>query len=110
MGLGDGTAIGLGISLACLHLMTSSAEEKIIILLTDGENNAGKVMPIEASKLAAELEIRVNTIGIGKDGESLIEYIDPITSQLIKAKYTLFIWPAKNAIKLMTIPRQQIYL
>lgn len=59
------TAIGMGLGVALNRLKTSKAKSKVIILMTDGENNSGEMNPIEASKLAKELGIKVYTIGIG---------------------------------------------
>lgn len=66
--IGEGTAIGMGIATAINRLRESEAKSKVIILLTDGENNTGKIHPITASQYAKELGIRVYTIGIGTTG------------------------------------------
>lgn len=63
----DGTAIGLGIASAATMLRTSDAPSKVIIALTDGDNNAA-LDPVTASEAAAALGIRVYTIGMGKTG------------------------------------------
>ena len=62
--LEDGTAIGMGLGTAVNRLKESPAGTKIIILVTDGENNAGEVKPIEAAQYAKSLNIRVYSIGI----------------------------------------------
>jgi Ca-activated chloride channel family protein len=64
----DGTAIGLGLANAVNRLRDSTAKSKIIILLTDGENNSGNIDPITAAQLAKGYGIRIYTIGIGRDG------------------------------------------
>ena len=61
--LPDGTAIGLGISEALNLLRESKARSRVIVLLTDGQNNAGDVQPAQAAQLAQALGIRVYTIG-----------------------------------------------
>ncbi len=66
--LKDGTAIGDGLSLATRHLKSSQAKSKVIILLTDGDNNIGQVDPATAGELAAGFGIRVYTIAIGREG------------------------------------------
>jgi len=66
--LDDGTAIGLGLGNAISRLKTSDSPSKVIILLTDGVNNAGEVAPLTAADIAASLGIRVYTVGIGKNG------------------------------------------
>ncbi|MBK9731357.1 MAG: VWA domain-containing protein [Chitinophagaceae bacterium] len=60
----DGTAIGLGLGTAANRLMESTSPEKIIILVTDGENNAGTVKPLEAAQLVKSLNIHTYCIGI----------------------------------------------
>ncbi|MFH1782860.1 MAG: VWA domain-containing protein [Candidatus Omnitrophota bacterium] len=74
----DGTAIGLAIANATNRLRDSEAKSKIIILLTDGVNNAGKIDPLTASKLAKTLGIKIYTIGAGKPGKALYPVTDPI--------------------------------
>ena len=69
MGLDDGTAIGLGIANAASMLTNSDAESKVIILLTDGVNNAGQIDPLTAAEAAKALDIKVYTIGAGRPGE-----------------------------------------
>jgi Ca-activated chloride channel family protein len=63
----DGTAIGMAIATAANRLKDSDADSKVVILLTDGVNNAGRVDPLTAADLAAALGIRVYTIGAGSD-------------------------------------------
>jgi len=64
----DGTAIGSAIGSAVMRLKESDAKSRIIILLTDGRNNAGKVSPDTAASLAKELGIKIYTVGVGKRG------------------------------------------
>ena len=66
--LEGGTAIGMGLSTAVNRLVESTAKSKVIILLTDGENNGGMVDPVQAAELAASLDIKVYTIGLGTNG------------------------------------------
>ena len=66
--LPDGTAIGMGIGTALVMLQNSKAKEKIIILLTDGRNNAGKLSPEMATEMAKEMGVKIYTISIGKKG------------------------------------------
>lgn len=80
--LGNGSAIGDGLSTAVCHLVSSSAIKKVIILLTDGENNAGQIHPETAAQLAAENNICVYVIGVGTKGRVPIEYTDPLTGKL----------------------------
>jgi Ca-activated chloride channel family protein len=64
----DGTAVGLGLANAANMLKASDADSKVIILLTDGVNNAGVIDPITAAEAAKALGIKVYTIGAGKLG------------------------------------------
>lgn len=66
----DGTAIGLGIANAVTRLKDSKAKSKVIILLTDGTNNAGSVSPLTAAAIAKQFGIRIYTIGVGTNGEA----------------------------------------
>jgi len=61
----DGTAIGVAIASAVNRLRNSDSKSKVIILLSDGSNNAGSIDPISAAKIAKEYGIRVYTIGAG---------------------------------------------
>ncbi len=74
----DGTAIGMGIATALNRLKDTESKSKIIVLLTDGRNNAGKIDPRTAAELAKSLDVKVYTIGAGKKGESLYPVDDPI--------------------------------
>jgi len=66
--LEDGTAIGDGIMNALLRLRESQAKSKVIILLTDGVNNAGNISPLTAAEIAQKQHVRIYTIGIGRNG------------------------------------------
>lgn len=69
--LENGTAIGMGLATSVNRLKDSKAESKVIILLTDGVNNAGFIDPKIASELAAEFGIKTYTIGVGSNGTAL---------------------------------------
>jgi Ca-activated chloride channel family protein len=70
--LQDGTAIGLGLATSVNRLKESTAKSKVVILLTDGVNNAGSVGPLTAAEIAADYGIRVYTIGVGTEGTAPI--------------------------------------
>jgi len=74
----DGTAIGMGIVNAVNRLRSSKAKSKIIILLTDGENNKGEVDPLTAARVAQALGIKIYTIGAGKKGTAMYPVDDPV--------------------------------
>jgi Ca-activated chloride channel family protein len=76
--LQDGTAIGMGLANAVNRLRESKAKSKVIILLTDGENNSGNIDPLTAAQLAKGYGIKIYTIGIGKDGLVPFPVDDPI--------------------------------
>lgn len=61
--LPDGTAIGLGLAESLNVLRNSDARSRVVVLLTDGENNAGEIAPLQAGQLAKTLGVRVYTIG-----------------------------------------------
>ena len=81
MDLGDGTALGMGIAIGVLHLKGSSAKEKALVLLTDGKQNAGEILPETAASIAAQSGIRIYVIGIGTPGETYIEFTNPKTGK-----------------------------
>ena len=62
----DGTAIGMALINACNRLKDSAAESKVVILLTDGVNNAGEIDPMTAADAAAAIGVRVYSIGVGR--------------------------------------------
>ena len=64
----DKTGIGMGLINALNRLKKSEAKTKIIILLTDGMNNTGNIEPLTAAEIAKTLNIKIYTIGVGKDG------------------------------------------
>ena len=64
----DGTAIGMAIAEGVARFKHSKAPSKVMILLTDGENNAGTIDPMTAAKLAKEEHIKIYTIGLGSNG------------------------------------------
>lgn len=68
--LEGGTAIGTGLAVAVNRLRASEAKSKVIVLLTDGENNAGQMEPLDAAQLARLNGIRVYTIGVGTIGKA----------------------------------------
>ena len=70
----DGTGIGMGLTTAVNRLKDSKAKSKVIILLTDGVNNAGFIEPETASQIAKEYGIKVYTIGIGTNGNAMFPY------------------------------------
>jgi len=71
----DGTAIGDAIALAASRLTDSKAKSKLILLITDGVNNRGEIAPETAAEACAGMNIKIYTVGIGKDG--LVEYPNP---------------------------------
>lgn len=85
----DGTAIGDAIALATEKLNALDARQsqkiksKIIILLTDGESNAGSLEPVQAAELAAALGIKVYTIGVGTRGEAPVPVTDPFSGRQV---------------------------
>lgn len=70
------TAVGMGLALAVDKLKDSKADSRIVILLSDGENNAGSIEPVQAAEAAKALGVRVYTIGIGSNDPVPIEVKD----------------------------------
>lgn len=84
---GDGTALGTGLSTAVYHFATSSAQKKSIVLITDGENNAGSIHPETAARLASKNNIDLFILGVGTNGTVQIEYKDPKTGAVKSGFY-----------------------
>ncbi len=76
-----GTAIGTGLGTAVTRLRNDSIASKVIILLTDGSNNAGEISPETAAELARAKNIRVYTIGMGSNGDAAMPVIGPFGVQ-----------------------------
>jgi Ca-activated chloride channel family protein len=74
----DGTAVGLAIANAVNRLRDSTAKSKVIILITDGANNAGNIDPLTAAELAKSFGIRVYAIGVGREGMVPFPVDDPL--------------------------------
>ncbi len=72
--LQDGTGIGMGLATAVNRLKDSKAKSKVVILMTDGVNNAGFIEPETASDIAKQYGIKVYTIGIGTNGMAMFPY------------------------------------
>ena len=74
----DGTAIGMGLATAVKRLGDSSAESKVIVLLTDGRNNRGSIDPATASQMAQALGVRIYAVGAGARGAARMPVDDPL--------------------------------
>jgi len=77
----DGTAIGMGLANAVARLKDSKAKSRVIIILTDGENNRGEISPTTAAEIAHTFGIRVYTIGIGTIGTAPYPFQTPFGVQ-----------------------------
>ncbi|MDD9988190.1 MAG: VWA domain-containing protein [Spirochaetaceae bacterium] len=84
---GDGTAIGMGLSVAAAHLQSAGAEHGVIILITDGENTTGPIAPQAAAEAAARLGITIHTVGVGTDRPTVLEFTDPDTGAVRRGSY-----------------------
>jgi Ca-activated chloride channel family protein len=78
----DGTAIGNGLATAVARLKESDAISRVVILLTDGENNSGEIAPLTAAEIAKTFGIRVYTVGIGTIGTAPFPVQTPYGVQL----------------------------
>lgn len=74
----DRTAIGVGIATSVNRLKDSQAKSKVVILLTDGSNNAGSIDPLTAAKSATAFRIKIYTIGAGSPEGGMMPYDDPV--------------------------------
>ena len=74
----DSTAIGTAIAVSANRLRRSPAKSTIMVLLTDGENNAGEIDPVTAARAAAAVGIKIYTIGAGGIGSALVPIDDPV--------------------------------
>jgi Ca-activated chloride channel family protein len=81
--LEDRTAIGVAVATACNRLKNSKAKSRVIILLTDGQNNAGSVDPLTAAKVAQTLGIKVYTVGVGTNGVVPVPVNDPVFGERV---------------------------
>jgi Ca-activated chloride channel family protein len=77
--MGNGTALGMGLALSAFHIASSQAPRRAIVLITDGENNAGSVNPLTAAAMVQEQGASLWVIGVGSSGEIPIDYVDPNT-------------------------------
>ncbi|RAP27386.1 aerotolerance regulator BatA [Candidatus Marinamargulisbacteria bacterium SCGC AG-343-D04] len=75
---GDGTAIGMAIATGLNRLKSSDSKSKIMILLTDGENNVGELDPLRAAELARDLGVKIYTIGVGQEGGAPVPFEHPV--------------------------------
>jgi len=74
----DGTAIGMALGNCVKRLKDSKAKSKVVILLTDGQNNRGELDPVTAARLAKAFNVRIYTIGAGKRGDALYPVQHPV--------------------------------
>jgi Ca-activated chloride channel homolog len=83
--LPDGTAIGVALANAAARLKDSAAKTKVIVLVTDGVNNAGAIDPASAAALCKGLGIKVYTVGVGSAGKVPVPFPtqDPVTGRII---------------------------
>lgn len=81
----DGTAIGVALANAASRLKDSTAKSKVILLLTDGVNNAGEIDPFSSAAVADGLGLKVYTIGVGKAGKAPVplQARDPLTGRIV---------------------------
>jgi len=81
----DATAIGTALATAANRLKDSPAKSKVIVLLTDGANNAGDIDPVTAARAAKEFGVKIYTIGIGREGEVPIpvDVQNPFTGKIV---------------------------
>ena len=77
----DGTTVGMGLATAVKRLQASSAESKVVVLLTDGRSNTGEIGPVTAAQMAQALGVKVYTIGVGSRGTARVPVDDPLVGR-----------------------------
>ena len=85
LGIEDGTALGSGMATAANMLKDSTAKSRVVTLITDGVNNAGNLDPVTAATAAGAFGIRVYTIGVGSEDESVESPLDEDTLRQVAA-------------------------
>ncbi|MGE5233957.1 MAG: vWA domain-containing protein [Acidobacteriota bacterium] len=83
--LPDGTAIGVALATAAARLKDSPAKSRVVVLVTDGVNNAGEIDPLSAAAVCKGLGLRVYTVGVGTSGRVLVpvQDTDPVTGETV---------------------------
>ena len=99
---GDGTAIGDAIGLSIKRLANNPADSRVVILLTDGQNSAGVVNPLEAAKVAKSENVKVYTVGVGHPRSHRYP-IDEVSLQKIAAITDGQYFRARNLSELQAI-------
>jgi len=87
--LEDGTSIGDGLATSVDRLRNSKSKSKVVILLTDGENNGGLIGPANAKEIAKAFGIKVYTIGVGTDGYAPFPVKTPMGVVMQQQKVTI---------------------
>ena len=80
----DGTAIGMGLATAVARLKESKTLSKVVVLLTDGQNNRGAIDPLTGAELASALGIRVHTVLVGRGGVVPVPVDDPVFGKRVE--------------------------
>jgi len=83
---GDSTAIGSAIGISVKRLKDLESKSKVIILLTDGRNNAGNITPFQASEIAKTYGIKIYTVGVGTQGEAPFPTNTPFGQKMLMQK------------------------
>ena len=87
--LEDGTAIGSGLATSVERLRSSQSKSKVVILLTDGENNGGLIDPNTAKEIAKSIRVRVYTVGVGTEGFATVPIQTPSGVIMQKEKVSI---------------------
>jgi Ca-activated chloride channel homolog len=80
----DGTAIGMGLATAVARLKESKTPSKVVVLLTDGQNNRGAIDPLTGAELASALGVRVHTVLVGRGGVVPVPVDDPVFGRRVE--------------------------
>lgn len=85
--MGDATAIGTALAFAAFHLNRTEAPRRAIVLITDGENNAGSIHPETAGELIGQMGITLWALGVGSSGRVPFSYVDPASGMFRSGIY-----------------------
>ena len=91
--LGDGTAIGTGLALAAFHISNSQAPRRAVVLITDGENNAGSIHPETAAAMLGNMGVSLWVIGVGSSGIIPFSYVHPTSGMVLSGTFHSYFDP-----------------
>ena len=91
--MGDGTAIGTGLALAGFHISSSQAPRRAVVLITDGENNAGSIHPETAAAMLGNMGVSLWVIGVGSSGIVPFSYVHHLSGMVLSGTFHSYFDP-----------------